>query len=153
MASAPTQLLLRRLLKSGGPSTAHGRSAMRLEPPSVNDRIEEMNTQLRALEVQLGHKGQDPKAAVQDLEYHKIFSKRTFPSVNGAFRRQNCHTNAVLPTELGCSFQATVTQNLMCCQRATYGDILVAEPHWIDTSIIGLDVSYDTSPSLRVWLE
>ncbi|RMJ08854.1 hypothetical protein CDV36_011530 [Fusarium kuroshium] len=163
MASAPTQLLLRRLLKSGGPSTAHGRSAMRLEPPSVNDRIEEMNTQLRALEVQLGHKGQDPKAAVQDLEYHKMyrrlarpqpgFGKRAFPSVNGAFRRQNCHTNAVLPTELGCSFQATVTQNLMCCQRATYGDILAAEPHWIDTSIIGLDVSYDTSPSLRVWLE
>ncbi|RSL61983.1 hypothetical protein CEP53_004902 [Fusarium sp. AF-6] len=151
MASAPTQLLLRRLLKSGGPSTVHGRSAMRLEPPSVSDRIEEMNTQLRALEVQLGHKGQDPKAAVQDLEYHKI--KRAFPSVNGAFRRQNCHTNAVLPTELGCSFQATVTQNLMCCQRATYGDILASEPHWIDTSNIGLDVGYDTSPSLPVWLE
>ncbi|RTE84878.1 hypothetical protein BHE90_000652 [Fusarium euwallaceae] len=73
MASTPTQLLLRRLLKSGGPSTVHGRSAMRLEPPSVNDRIEEMNTQLRALEVQLGHKGQDPKAAVQDLEYHKMY--------------------------------------------------------------------------------
>ncbi|RSL92531.1 hypothetical protein CDV31_015113 [Fusarium ambrosium] len=73
MASAPTQLLLRRLLKSGGPSTVHGRSAMHLEPPSVNDRIEEMNAQLRALEVQLGHKGQDPKAAVQDLEYHKMY--------------------------------------------------------------------------------
>ncbi|KAI8724156.1 hypothetical protein NCS52_00273300 [Fusarium sp. LHS14.1] len=73
MASAPTQLLLRRFLKAGGPSTVHGRLATRLEPPSVPDRIEEMNAKLKALEVQLGHRGQDPKAAVQDIQHHKMY--------------------------------------------------------------------------------
>ncbi|RSL56238.1 hypothetical protein CEP54_008936 [Fusarium duplospermum] len=134
MASAPTQILLRRLLKSGGPSTVHGRLAMRLEPPSVNDRIEEMNTQLRALEVQLGHKGQDPKAAVQDLEHHKMYRD----------------LRDIARGVLGCSFQATVTQNLMYRQRATYGDNLAIEPHQIDTSLIGLDVCYKTLPGSRV---
>lgn len=68
MASAPTQLLLRRLLKAGGPSTVHGRLAMGIDAPTVHDRVDEMNAQLRALEAQLDHKGQDPKDSVQAIE-------------------------------------------------------------------------------------
>lgn len=73
MAAAPTQLLLRRLLTHTGPATVHGRLAMNLEPPSVHDRIEDMNIQLRAVEAQLGHRGQDPRVPVQDIENHKMF--------------------------------------------------------------------------------
>lgn len=68
MASAPTQFLLRRLLKAGGPSTVHGRLAMGIDAPTIHDRIEETNAQLRALEVKLDHKGRDPKVSVQAIE-------------------------------------------------------------------------------------
>lgn len=68
MASAPTQFLLRRLLKTGGPSTVHGRLAMGIDAPKVHDRVEEMNAQLRALEVKLDHKGQGPKVSVQAID-------------------------------------------------------------------------------------
>lgn len=63
-----TQFLLRRLLKASGPSTVHGRLAGGIEAPAVHDRVEEMNAQLRALEVKLDHKGQDPKVPVQAIE-------------------------------------------------------------------------------------
>lgn len=46
---------------------------MGIDAPTVHDQIEEMNAQIRTLEVQLGHGGQDPKAAVQDIKSHKMY--------------------------------------------------------------------------------
>ncbi|KAM0426402.1 hypothetical protein ACHAPT_008449 [Fusarium lateritium] len=73
MAQVPTQFLLRRFLHNVGPSTVHGRLAMRLEPPTVHDRIDDMNKHLKTLESQLRHEGKDPKEAVQDIENCKMF--------------------------------------------------------------------------------
>lgn len=41
---------------------------MGIDAPTVHDRVEEMNAQLRALEAKLDHKGQDPKVSVQAID-------------------------------------------------------------------------------------